>query len=220
LLDLDKTAIGARGRNDKVIDLVRLEAAFSTAEHYLDKGFDQICFKRTYDYFNQSKFHTFTTDNQDYLVYLCLLVESGYIESSVLSEQIFQNQNTSFVEFVSRLQIEVNSFPMGIQEMNHLFYKEFQRGNPTPFKAFRAFEYQNTLGRMGCLNDDVPINQMLQEEIVMTHEVQQAVLHWKKEGAIILGMSDKPDEASKPDKQQAKAGLLPIHRVKTHVIGA
>jgi len=55
---------------------------------------------------------------------------------------------------------------------------------------------------------------------VITNEVRQQVLTWKENGALIFGLSDKPDEASIPLPQQISQGYQPIHNTETHVIGS
>ncbi len=77
LLDLDKTTLGARGRNDKVIDQVRIEAANQTIRALLGDEFDEQDFSKAYQRLNQPEFHPFTADNQDYLVYICMILGSG-----------------------------------------------------------------------------------------------------------------------------------------------
>jgi hypothetical protein len=60
---------------------------------------------------------------------------------------------------------------------------------------------------------------MLTNEIVITQEVRALAMDWKQRGALLFGLSDKPDEASIPTAQQSAAGHLPIHRTETHAIG-
>ncbi len=73
---------------------------------------------------------------------------------------------------------------------------------------------------MGQLANDTPVEQLLKGEITITQEVRQAALSWRERGALLFGLSDKPDEASIPDDEMASQGYKPIHRVETHVIGA
>jgi len=48
LIDLDKTALGARGRNDKVIDRVRIDAASQTIRELLGNDFNPQVFSTAY----------------------------------------------------------------------------------------------------------------------------------------------------------------------------
>ena len=73
IVDVDKTALGARGRNDQVINRARLEAVSLTVGDLLGERFDEAAFEAAYDTLNQSAFHGLTADNQDYLAYICLL---------------------------------------------------------------------------------------------------------------------------------------------------
>ena len=74
LIDLDKTSLGARGRNDKVIDNARVRAVERTMQTALGEQFDAQAFRVVYDRLNQPEYHYFTADNQDYLAYICLMV--------------------------------------------------------------------------------------------------------------------------------------------------
>ena len=73
---------------------------------------------------------------------------------------------------------------------------------------------------MGNLPEDTPVEQLLQEEITITEEVRRAALSWQERGALLFGLSDKPDEASIPDDELMSQGFRPIHRVETDVLGA
>jgi hypothetical protein len=42
---------------------------------------------------------------------------------------------------------------------------------------------------------------------------------WRRRGALLFGLSDKPDEASIPTPELASQGYRAIHRTATHVIG-
>jgi len=73
---------------------------------------------------------------------------------------------------------------------------------------------------MGQLPDDTLPEEMIQKEIVMTQEVYDAAMQWKAAGALLFGISDKPDEASIPSAAQAAEGMRPIHETVTHILGA
>jgi len=60
---------------------------------------------------------------------------------------------------------------------------------------------------------------MLAEEIVITAEIRAIANRWKRQGALLFGLSDKPDEATLPSEELKTQGYLPVHRVMTHVIG-
>jgi hypothetical protein len=92
-------------------------------------------------------------------------------------------------------------------------------GDPTPFKAFRYNEYKTTIGKMGCIKDDQPVENMLNDEIMITKEVRDLALAWKQNGVMVFGLSDKPDEATYPPADMASIGYQPLHRTETHVLG-
>jgi hypothetical protein len=72
---------------------------------------------------------------------------------------------------------------------------------------------------MGHLSDDAPVEQLLANEIVVTEEVRAQALEWRSRGALLFGLSDKPDEASMPPQARAAQGWQAIHRVETHAVG-
>ena len=79
ILDIDKTALGARGRNDGAIDRARVAAIEATVAEALGLKFDQEAFRRAYAAINVPKYHPFTTDNQDYVAYICLMVSAAIL---------------------------------------------------------------------------------------------------------------------------------------------
>ncbi|MGZ3741629.1 MAG: hypothetical protein ACXVB9_19795, partial [Bdellovibrionota bacterium] len=106
-----------------------------------------------------------------------------------------------------------------LAQIHREIYQNFQAGDPTPFKTFRRNEYFSTTRRFGCLDEAAPVERLLSEEIVITQEVRQMALEWRKRGALLFGLSDKPDEASLPTPALEQQGHLPLHRTVTHIVG-
>jgi hypothetical protein len=219
IVDLDKTALGARGRNDGVIDQARVEAVRHTVGALLGDDFDPDAFQAAYDLLNQLEFHPFTADNQDYLAYICLILGSGVYTLDSLVADVRMGHMRSFRQFVQQVDEETNILPGNLRDIHSGIYGRVLQGDPTPFKAFRRTEYQTTVGRMGRLGDQAEPAELLAEEIVITEEVRQAALSWRDQGALLFGLSDKPDEASVPTEKLAAQGFQPIHRVATHAVG-
>ena len=219
ILDLDKTCLGARGRNDQVINQARVEAAFATVEDLIGSEFDAEAFEKSYNQFNEPDFHPFTTDNQDYLVYVCLIVSSGLYEQDKLANDIQSGRIFRFDQFLIDVQLQAQKLPAGVREIHQDVFNRVRHGDPTPFKAFRAQEYLATIARMGQLGDEIPMDERLTQEIVITQEVRELALDWLFKGALLFGLSDKPDEASVPSKERASQGFLPIHKVETSIVG-
>ena len=73
---------------------------------------------------------------------------------------------------------------------------------------------------MGQLPADTPLEILLKEEVVITQEVRQVALSWREKGALLFGLSDKPDEASIPTSRMVSEGYRPIHQIETSIIGA
>ncbi len=220
VVDIDKTALGARGRNAGPIDEARMEGVERTVAQVLGPRFDRDTFQTAYRELNQSRYHSFTADNQDYLAYVCLIIGAGLYELEELKRDIEQGRMVDFAQFIrwadARLCREED---VGFRAIHRAIYACFRAGDPTPFKAFRRQEYLSTVARMNSLPDDAPVEQRLREEICLTGEIM-ATLRWlRARGVSMLALSDKPDEASVPTPEQAQEGFLPLHRTPTHIVG-
>jgi hypothetical protein len=220
IVDLDKTAVGARGRNDHVIDRARVEAVRRTVGALLGEDYDPVGFQQAYDHLNQLEYHRFTADNQDYLAYICLILGSGLYRLESLAADVHADSLTSFQQFIAQVDAHADELPASLREIHEGVYGLVKQGDPTPFKAFRYNEYDTTVQTMGYLSDDAPVEDLLAREIVITQEVRELALVWRDQGAVLFGLSDKPDEASVPRPDQAAEGLLPIHRTETHAVGS
>jgi len=219
VIDLDKTALGARGRNDHVIDRARVLALMRTVEGLLGDVFDPEAFQTAYDHLNRPEYHPFTADNQDYLAYICLILGSGQYSLETLQAEIKSGGLTTFAQFITQVDSQIDSLPANLRDIHTSIYDYVRQGDPTPFKSFRYNEYRATAERMGCLSDDTPASELLKEELVITQEVRQLVLRWREQGALLFGLSDKPDEAALPPPDLAAQGYQPIHRIETHALG-
>jgi hypothetical protein len=219
LVDLDKTALGARGRNDKVIDQVRIDAATQTIRDLLGDDFDPQEFSTAYQRLNQPVFHPFTADNQDYLVYICMILGSGLTSLEALVEDVTGGSMATFDQFIRFSEDNKENLPFKLRRVHDDFFSLVNEGDPTPFKRFRQEEFKQTVSRMGQMPAGIPVEELLNEEITITQEVRQAALEWQKQGATLFGLSDKPDEASIPTPEEASRGYAAIHRVKTDIVG-
>jgi hypothetical protein len=219
VFDLDKTTIGARGRNGQVIDQARLEAVETTVADLLGVTFDPAAFRAIYDPLNQPEFHPFTADNQDYLAYICLILGSGLYSYAGLVGELQSGRLASFGQFISAVESRKGELRPQLVQIHREIYQNFRAGDPTPFKTFRRNEYFSTMRRFGCLDDSAPVERLLMEEIVITQEVRELALEWRSRGALLFGLSDKPDEASLPTPELEQQGYLPLHRSVTHLVG-
>jgi hypothetical protein len=220
VVDLDKTAVGARGRNGQVIDQARVRAVHVTVAGILGEAFNPEAFQRAYDLLNLPEFHLFTADNQDYLAYICLVLGSGLYGLDEVVSQVRGGSLSSFRQFIDGVERQRRALPGALAEVHRDIYANVLAGDPTPFKPFRRNEYLETIGRFGCLEDGAPVEALLAQEIVLTQEVRQMASEWRLRGALLFGLSDKPDEASLPTQELAAKGFQPIHRAVTHVVGA
>ena len=112
-----------------------------------------------------------------------------------------------------------DELPVKLQSIHDDLTSRVQQGDPTPFKEFRYMEYKTTTARMGQMDASTPVDELLAQEITITQEVRDAALAWRDQGALLFGISDKPDEASIPNAKQESEGCKPIHQVETDAVG-
>jgi len=170
IMDLDKTLLGARGRNDHVIDAARVAAVRRTVGDLLGDQFDPEGFQAAYDRLNQPEFHPFTTDNQDYLAYICLIIGSGLLDLTSLVDALRSGSLSSFGRWINVVDQRAAELPAHLQKIHNEVVALVRQGDPTPFKDFRRQEYQTTIEHMGRLEDHAPVSAMLQGEIVITQD--------------------------------------------------
>jgi hypothetical protein len=219
VIDVDKTAIGARGRNDKVINEARVEGVQRTVADLLGESFDRDAFRAAYDELNQSPYYGLTADNQDYLAYICLMLGAGLFGLDAVVQAVRAQRMSSFVDFIGAVQRRRDELgPSGLTSIHDDVWACVQAGDPTPFKAFRHNEYLTTVARFGDL-PDAPVEEALKRRIVITQEVREAALALRERGALLFALSDKPDEASVPSDRQVQEGKKALHRLETLVVG-
>jgi hypothetical protein len=219
VVDVDKTAIGARGRNDKVIDEARVEGVKRTVADLLGDRFQEETFRAAYDELNQPPYHAFTADNQDYLAFICLMLGAGLVELETLIGEVQAGTMSSFHDFIAHMEDRrAELAPTGLTSIHDAVWERVQAGDPTPFKAFRYNEYLTTVARFGDL-PGASAEEVLSRRIVITEEVRAAAIALRERGCLLFGVSDKPDEASLPSEEQARKGLKPLHRLETLAVG-
>lgn len=217
LVDLDKTAFGARGRNSHVIDAARVAAIQRTVAESLGNIVEGGRFRSVYDELNRPEYHYFTADNQDFLAYICLMVLGGVYGLAEFLDDLKAGRLRSFADFVEACnQRHVDE---GLVPIHREVYANFRRGDPTPFKGFRYREYEETVARMDALPDGTEVERLLAEEIVLTQEVVNLCRFLTGQGVLLFGLTDKPDEASIPRPELAREGYLPLHRIAMKMVG-
>jgi hypothetical protein len=220
LVDIDKTFIGARGRNDKVIDAVRVSAVRQTVENVLSGDFDLQAFREVYDQLCDPQYYALTSDNQDYLAYISLMVMSNIFPPDEFWQELQAGRLRDFFQFVDLCDARSQKMQRGLLTTHQEVISNVRQGDPTPFKTFRRREYYATIASMDCLPDETPREDLLAGEILVTAEVADVLTRLSNAGVLTFGISDKPDEASLPPEAGAAAGQQPIHRVAMKVVGA
>lgn len=217
VLDIDKTLIGAKGRNHQLIDQARLRALRTSVADALGPDFNQAAFEAIYHELDQSRYHPLTEDNQDNVAYLCVMVGGAVLRPDEPSRLLAEGH-----AFRDVLNI-VGDRVLGSAPLLAPFHDEIVRlvlrGDPTPFKIFRQREYAETVALMGKQTSDLA-EELLASEIVITGEIWELAKEWSRRGALLFGLSDKPDEAAYPTRALGEAGAQPLHRIRTHIIGS
>ena len=221
IIDIDKTALGAKGRNDKVIDRARLAGIFRTMDSVLGEEFDQPAFEQHYAELNRAKYHLLTADNQDYLAYICLVTNTNMISVEEVIREVETKSLDSFEQFIRWVDSRMMINPAAgdaLREVHEAVNSSVRSGDPTPFKRFRRQEFISTIEHMGNMPDTASVAELLQEEITITEEVYELAQWLKQRSCIILCLSDKPDEASMPHVR-VSSDLPPLHKAETHRVG-
>lgn len=221
IVDIDKTLLGAKGRNDQVIDRARIQGIYRTMSSVLGENFNQKAFEQQYTELNRARYHFLTGDNQDYLAYICLVLNTGLIQFEDLLQEIQKKSLENFEQFVRGVNYRMLSRPgMGeaFRQVHEAVVASVQRGDPTPFKRFRREEFLSTVEHMGHLPDSTPVAELLKNEITLTQEVWEVSEWLQGRGCLLLCLSDKPDEASCPSPQLASK-YAPLHKTETHRVG-
>lgn len=219
IVDIDKTVLGARGRNDRPIDTARAAAVLRTARALGGENVNRDLLIAAYNHFNQPQFHAFTTDNQDYLAYLAMLVGAGWSSIEKIREGINRGRLRSFGDLLDAVTATVERLPNPLRRAHDDLVMAVGFGDPTPFKDFRRAEYRETVDRMAPAAKGVDTARLLATRITLTAEVWRRLKLWRDRGALILGLSDKPDEASFPASDLEAEGYLPLHKTRALVVG-
>ena len=217
LLDVDKTLLGARGRNDAVIDHARAVAMQAVAAAQLGSSFDGEAFEQARQTFNAREFHGLTGDNQDYVAYISLVVAGGVLTVDDIATAIRRGEIATVAQLVQAVEAALGTRAHPLRPIHMAIAQRIAHGDPTPFKEFRVREYVETVGRMGQ-GEYSSVEDRLQQELVLTGEVLDVARRWQAQGALIFALSDKPDEASLPSPELAQQGYRPLHWTTTHVV--
>ena len=217
LIDVDKTLLGARGRNDAVIDEARAAAMRGICAEILGERFIPDAFENARQVFNERAYHRLTGDNQDYVAYMSLVAASGAVTVAQLAERIRQGRIATPSDLVAAFDACIGRDAGRLRLIHSTIAGRSASGDPTPFKEFRAREYEETVARMGG-KDRSDVETLLRTKIVLTGEVLDVARQWKQQGALLFALSDKPDEAAVPSPELAQQGYQPLHRTSSYIV--
>ncbi|MFV9506616.1 MAG: hypothetical protein AB4911_18860 [Oscillochloridaceae bacterium umkhey_bin13] len=198
LIDIDKTLLGPRGRSDGAIDDARAEGALAVAATLAGPGLDVAAFRRTYAELCHRQWHSFTLDNQDYVVATALLAVAGALDLEQLATQVAAGPPPRFAETLAATAPVV---PPWLADLHADLRERVASGDPTPFKAFRRAELTATLARMA------------DGRLTLCDVVLELGQRLAARGALCLAASDKPAESALPSPEQQAVGMRPLHRM-------
>jgi len=202
-------------------DVARLKGLYRTVGGLLGDKFNAKRFTQHYEHLNRARYHHLTGDNQDYLAYICLVLNNDGLDCTDLLERIESGAVQTFEQFVRYAEVCIaggGRVSEAMRQAHEAVNTAVSQGDPTPFKQFGREEYLATLEHMNNLADDVPAEERFHQEICITQEVREAVLGLKERGCLIISFSDKPDESSIPHHSRHR-GKQPIHKAITHATG-
>ncbi len=214
VVDVDKTLIGARGRNSAPLDCARLEAVLHVARQATGGTIDERLLGSNLQDLNRPSWHPLTADNQDVVAYLALMTATGGIGIGEL-----RGTERTFASVLAEIDQRKHRLMPGIRRIHDSVAEQVELGRSTPFVAFRESEYWATRERMICNGEPGSAEVRLDRRIVMTGEVWQAVRTWQQHGCTVFGLSDKPDEACFPARGSVNEAALPLHRIRMPIIG-
>jgi hypothetical protein len=187
----------------------------------LGEDFDRNAFEREYAELNRSPYHFLTEDNQDYLAYICLVLNTGLIQYNEVLEEVKKKSLENFDQFLRWVDSRMMSKPNigeGFRQVHEAVIASVRIGDPTPFKRFRREEFISTVAHMGNLSDSASVTDLLKQEITLTQEVCELAEWLRERNCLQLCLSDKPDEASRPNVHSSPQ-LAPVHKTETHRVG-
>lgn len=196
VLDIDKTLLGPRGRGDAPINEARAEGALQVASDLLGTQLDVPAFQQFYATLCRSEYHSLTRDNQDYVVFITLLLARGVLTLDELRQGMADGTLDSFAHLLAAVEARL---PAELTALHAEVRAADAAGDPTPFKAFRYAEFAATVARMA------------DGRLTLCREVMDVARTLVARGVLCLAASDKPSEASLPTSEQAATGLLPLH---------
>lgn len=202
LIDIDKTLLGPRGRCDEPINESRAEGALQVARDVLGPRLDVPKFQELYATLCRSEYHGLTSDNQDYVVYITLLLACDVLSLDTLRQGMADGTLGTFTGLLAATGPRI---PTPLQALHAEITAANAAGDPTPFKAFRHAEFAATVARMR------------DGRLTLCREVIDIARKLIAHGVFCLAASDKPVEASLPTPVQEAAGLLPLHRTPARI---
>ncbi len=192
-----------------MINAARLEGIYRTMVDVLGDDFDREAFEKEYAELNRARYHFLTADNQDYLAYICLVLNADLVSFEEILQEVADGSLANFEQFLRWVdsRVKINPAPAKpCARRMKLCWQAYARAIRRRSSTSAARNSWRPIARMGNVSDDAPIETMLDEEITLTNEVAELAAWLAERGCLLICLSDKPDEASVPDPSRL-AGL-------------
>ena len=214
IVDIDKTALGGRGRNDGPIDATRLIGMTETVRAALGPDDDFEAFTAIDNELNRPAYKDLTADNQDYLAYICIMAGAGVLPLPEIQTDHTRDKMNDFAAFITAIAARGVRVVASLPDLHLTVYTAFQAGLYNLLQGLPSRGVSRpAVNRMGNLPDYVSTAERYRNEICLTREVWDACIWLAQRGALITSFGDKPDEACALTPALAALGLLPVHHI-------
>ena len=150
---------------------------------------------------------------------LALLAGGGWATCDELDAGITGGRFGTFSGLLAVVSAGSDALDPAIRPAHEKVVAAVETGDPTPFKDFRRAEYRETVDRMIPGNLEMGPADLLGSRLTITAEVWRKAQEWRHRGALLFGLSDKPDEASFPSPELQAEGYRPLHRTEGLIVG-
>ncbi|MFC1556315.1 hypothetical protein ACFL67_04445 [candidate division KSB1 bacterium] len=214
VFDLDKTIIGAKGRNESVINDVRFDAVYEQLKN-LENSISRDSAKRIYDIL-QLNHADYTQDNQDTTALLTILIAHRIIDFDKLDE--FKKGNVKLTDLTSLAMLDCDNDLL--KKLTAEIQKKLSKRSPTFFIPFRESEFKATIARFNRYPKEKGVEFIVNNEITITKEICDAVHFLNNNSVTCVCLSDKPDEAVFPaSSANGKKQEKPLHLKQAKIVG-
>ena len=221
IFDIDQTLWAPKGLHEKPLIDARMEAITELIDIYIDEDhgdfneFVKNKAKQIYKTISAPSYHELTKDNEDYKAAITIFLALGFYKRGIREDRLIKAEDMylpdilkeyfddGIVEFLKDVHSECLFPPKtepyakknGIQIVNLVYdIKDLSyniiRNVPAPFTKFRASEFRETFSRASNSGLDID------KKITLNKTMWDVASFFKLNGANLIALSDRPDEAT------------------------